>query len=178
MSDESNSPRLNHPRMLSDMLLYRLNRIRAEAGGVVLRLCEGKFGVTRREWVLLALLSRGPVSSSELAAMASLEKSATSKAVVTLVGKKLVARAPRLNDKRYAQLELTNSGRALFEQMMPTMIQINGSLLSELSAQETLLLDQLLDRIQAAAENLADHATHIWPAANRRGGALRRPAPR
>ena len=158
------------------MLLYRLNRIRAVGGGVVLRLCEGQFGVTRREWVLLALLSGGPVSSTGLAARADLDKPSTSKAVVTLVQKGLVARLPCESDRRYAELALTPKGQALFDRMMPVMKGINARLLSALSAQEAALLDALLDRLQASASELLDASAPLPSADRRRGGAAKRGA--
>ena len=37
-----------------DLLLYRLSAVLAGAGGIVIRQCEGRFGITRREWRLLA----------------------------------------------------------------------------------------------------------------------------
>ncbi len=173
MSREPKRVRLSRPAGLTDMLLYRLNRIRAVGGGVVLRLCEGQFGVTRREWVLLALLhGGGPVSSSGLAARADLDKSATSKAVVTLVAKNLVRRSPRAGDRRYAELELTADGHALFERMMPLMRDINERILGPLSAREVTLLDELLDRLLGAAIELSD-AEAPWPSADRRRGRPR-----
>lgn len=79
--------RLRNPQGLRDMLLSRINCVRAVGGGMVLRYCVGRFGVTRREWVLIALLQgAGPVASSELAARAQLDKSGTSMALVELGG--------------------------------------------------------------------------------------------
>lgn len=159
------------------MLLYRMNRVRAVGGGVVLRLCEGQFGVTRREWVLLALLALlrggGPVSSSGLAARADLDKSATSKAIVKLVAKQLVRRSPRAGDRRYAELELTAEGHALFDRMMPVMEDINAQLLGSLSAREVSTLDGLLDRLLDAAVELSDSPTP-WPSVDRRRGRARK----
>ena len=152
------------------MLLYRVNRLRAVGGGVVLRLCEGRFGVTRREWVLLALLQAGgPVHSSGLAERADLDKSATSKAVVTLVAKGYVQRSLRAGDHRYAELGLTASGEALVDRMMPVMKDINAAILGALSADEVVLLDALLDRLQASVNEMAEGSAP-WPAADRRRG--------
>ena len=174
MSREPRRARLSRPDGLADMLLYRLNRIRAVGGGVVLRLCEGQFGMTRREWVLLALLrGGGPVSSSGLAARADLDKSATSKAIVKLVAKHLVRRLPRAGDRRYAELELTADGHALFDRMMPLMKDINSRLLDLLSPREVTALDELLDRLLAAAIDLSDAPTP-WPSADRRRGRARK----
>ena len=39
---------------VNDLLLYRLGRLVSTGGSLVVRLCEGQFGITRREWRLLA----------------------------------------------------------------------------------------------------------------------------
>ena len=77
---------LQVPLVLSDLLLYRLSRLQATAGGMALRYCEGQFGITRREWRILALLAAvGPLGSSDLAERASLDRPRTSKAVTSLL---------------------------------------------------------------------------------------------
>ncbi|OGA97727.1 MAG: hypothetical protein A3E25_23560 [Burkholderiales bacterium RIFCSPHIGHO2_12_FULL_69_20] len=48
------SERLRHPQVLGDLLIYRLGRLYATAGAMTLRVCEGEFGIPRREWRLLA----------------------------------------------------------------------------------------------------------------------------
>ena len=50
--------RLAQPAALDDLLLYRLSRLLAVGGSPVIRLCEGRFGITRREWRVRALLDR------------------------------------------------------------------------------------------------------------------------
>lgn len=165
--------RLAQPRVLSDMLLYRINRIRALGGGMVLRYCEGQFGVTRREWVMLALLSAwGPVSSSELAAHAELDKSATSKALTGLLRKGLVVRSARSGDRRFAELELTAAGRELHGRILPVVEGINRELMASLDPEEVAQLDGLLERIQRRAEELRSGSTDL-PRADRRHGGTR-----
>jgi DNA-binding MarR family transcriptional regulator len=169
--------RLAQPQGLSDMLLYRLNRLRAVGGGMVLRYCEGKFGVTRREWVLLALLaSAGEVSSSELASRAELEKSATSKAVMGLLKKGLIHRSTRRGDRRYALLALSPAGRDLYEQILPVVDGINRELMAPLDAAEVALLDDFLARMQESANRMQAQAVELPQANRRRGGSGRRDA--
>lgn len=173
-----NSPmapdRLRNPQGLPDMLLYRINRVRAVGGGMVLRYCEGRFGVTRREWVLIALLhGAGPVTSSELAARAQLDKSATSKAVVGLVKKGLVSRTLRPDDRRYIGLALTDAGRTLYARILPVVQEVNRDLMSRLEPAEIDLLDRLLERVQARAAEMHEAAPDLPLADRRRGGTAR-----
>ena len=52
--------RLAHPQAANDLLMYRLNRLIAVAGSLVVRLCEGGYGITRREWGLMMMLAQHP----------------------------------------------------------------------------------------------------------------------
>ena len=55
MTDAS---RLRDPQAASDLLMYRLNKLMAVSGSLVIRLCEGGYGITRREWGLLMWQAR------------------------------------------------------------------------------------------------------------------------
>lgn len=170
----STAVRLSEPSCLPDMLLYRMNRLRAIGGGMVLRFCEGRFGVTRREWVMLALLSSGePLMPSELAVRAELNRSATSKAITTMVQKGLVERRVLPGNRRVAQLRLTPAGQDLYEQILPLVAQINRELMGSLSEAEIASLDSMLDRMHEQADRMA-HTLAELPRADRRGGGSRR----
>ena len=178
MSITAAAIRLLHPQGLPDMLLYRLNRVRAVGGGMVLRYCEGRFGVTRREWVVIALLwEAGGTTSSELAARAELDKSATSKAIVSLVKKGLVSRLPRPGDRRYFELALTPHGRKLYQQILPVVQEVNRDLMSKLAGAEIAVLDRLLQRIQERAGDMLESGPSLPRADRRRGGSARRATP-
>src|SRR6476620_3398241 len=126
--------RLDQPAALDDLLLYRLARLTAAAGSMVIRLCEGRFGITRREWRVIALLAQHQgLLSSQLAERAQLDRARTSKAVTSLVAKKLLRRQTRAADRRQASLELTDAGRALYEALDPMVLEINGELLAGLA---------------------------------------------
>lgn len=166
--------RLLQPNGLDDTLLYRINRLRSIGGGMVLRHCEGRFGVTRREWVVLALLETyGPVSSSDLAALAMLEKSAMSKAINGLVDKGLVSRDTRRGDRRYTVLQVTADGKTRYRQILPVVEGINHDMLSALDKDEVAQLDQFLDRILTSTLHMQELAPDL-PRADRRHGGTRR----
>ena len=70
------------PQVLGDLLLYRLSRLAGAAGMPAVRLCEGRYGITRREWRMLALLAEGGVMHpSALAVQAQLDRARTSRAL-------------------------------------------------------------------------------------------------
>jgi len=160
---------------MDDLLLFRLSRLLAIGGAPVIRLCEGRYGITRREWRVLALLGREDnLLSSQLAQRAQLDRARTSKAITSLVAKRLVRREPRPGDRRQAALTLTDEGRSLFRSLFPQVLRIHHDLLDVLDPQETALLDGMLERLQAQADALALSA-ELPKADRRRGGARVRP---
>ena len=64
--------RLAHPQAANDLLMYRLNRLIAVAGSLVVRLCEGGYGITRdampgdRRQARLSLTTAGQAVHDEL----------------------------------------------------------------------------------------------------------------
>lgn len=153
-------------RPLDDLLLYRLSRLLSVAGSMVIRICEGRFGITRREWRLIATLaSRGELSSSGLAEHAQLDRARTSKAVGSLVGKGLVARSHPQGDRRQVLLRLTERGRDLYDELFPLVAQINAELLGVLDDAAAAQLDESLARLQGHAERMVAQA--VLPKADR-----------
>ncbi len=162
-------PRLSSPSSLDDLLLYRMNRLLGVAGGVVTRLCEGRYGITRREWGVMGLLAEHEGwQPSQLAERMRLDRARTSKAITALVAKKLVQRTTRPGDRRQVLLYLSAEGRALYADLYPLVIALNQELLSCLAAEEVAGLDSALTRLQQQAESITAQA--VLPKANRRQG--------
>ena len=143
---------LIQPKAMDDLFLYRLSRLLATAGAPMVRVCEGEFGITRREWRMLAQLGQGEgLASSALVERAGLDRAQTSRAVGGLVGKRLLARTPRPGDRREVLLHLTDEGRAVYNALLPRIAAINRDLLSVLAPAEVEVLDGLLRRLNAQA---------------------------
>lgn len=149
--------RLTEPKTLDDMLLYVLWQLQAAARGPVVRVCEAEFGITRREWRMLAQLADSEgMPSSALAERAALDRAQTSRAVSALVQKGLVVRTPRPGNRREVLLHLTERGRALYAALLPRVAAINQELLSVLSETEVATLDALVQRLRAQAERMVE----------------------
>lgn len=160
------------PRTLDDLLLYRTSRLLSVAGSMVIRLCEGRFGITRREWRLIATLAgHGALGSSQLAEHAQLDRARTSRAVSSLVEKELVSREQPAGDRRHVLLRLTARGTKLHAELYPLVCAINTELLGTLDTAEVALLDDMLQRLHARGEAMV--AAADLPKADRR----RREAP-
>jgi DNA-binding MarR family transcriptional regulator len=163
------SGRLIRPDAIDDLLLYRLSRLLGTAGGMVIRLCEGRFGITRREWRILALLAQEDgLLSSQLAGRAQLDRARTSKAVSSLAAKQMLRREPRAGDRRQAGLFLTPAGRATYEALFPLVQDIHHQLLAGMAVADVAGLDAALDALQRRADILVAQAE--LPKADRRRG--------
>jgi DNA-binding MarR family transcriptional regulator len=142
-----------HREPLEALLLYRLSRLVVVAGRMVTRLCEGRFGITRREWrMLVTLASLGELNSSKLAEHAQLDRARTSKAVGSLVAKELISREARAGDRRQVTLALTARGRALYDELFPLVSAINTELGAALDVEEGARFDAALLKLQTRAD--------------------------
>ena len=172
MVNADGQARLRDPKALGDLLIYRLGRLYATAGAMTLRVCEGEFGIPRREWRLLAVLGEcGTLQPSELATRAELDRARTSRALAGLQAKGLVERRTLTSDRRLARVDLTEAGRAMHARIQPRVAAINGAVLARLTDDEVAALDGLLTALQRQSTQLLD--TSAWPKANRRRGTGR-----
>lgn len=168
--DEQGARPLSHPRTIVDLVNFQLHLIEATNSSTVIRICEGEYGITRREWLFLALLAAfGAMAPSQVATRAGLDRSRTSKGLMSLLAKGLVERQPQPADRRRATVALTAAGRELYAHIFPRVRKINTDLLAVLSNAEVQTLAQLLARLHARAFEI-DRADHTAKSADRRGG--------
>lgn len=99
------------------------NRIRANVRGIAAE----KFGITVEQFHILRHIHKGSGSVSELAEAKGISRPAISQAVELLVGKGLVARREKAEDRRYVQLELTAAG----EQLLSAIFRENRAWMEE-----------------------------------------------
>ena len=157
---------------VDDLLLYRIGQLSAAAGAMVVRLCEGGYGITRREWGMLAQLHAHPegLLSSALAERMHRDRARTSRAISALLRKNLIVRTTLPHDRRSARVSLSPAGQALYAQLMPQIQDINSRILSVLSSAEAAALDDALERLRQQALALQETMGPDLPKADRRRG--------
>ena len=162
---------------VEDMLLYRLSHLTGSAGAMVVRLCEGGYGITRREWGVLAQLHGQPqgVLPSALAERMQRDRARTSRALSALQAKGLVQRVVLPHDRRSVRVSLTAAGQALYEELMPQVHAINARILEVLDAAQKEALDGILEALRQQARQLLTEMDPQLPKADRRRGG-RKPA--
>src|SRR6201998_2248030 len=76
---------LTQPAGIEDLLDYQLYLLYRDCGDVLERLCQTEFGVSRRRWGILAILSAAEgITVSDLSKRAELDIAQTSRAIGTL----------------------------------------------------------------------------------------------
>ena len=157
---------------VDDLLLYRLSLLTATAGAMVVRLCEGGHGITRREWGVLAQLHGQPqgLLPSVLAERMRRDRARTSRTLTALLRKGLIEREVLAHDRRSARVRLSAAGQALYAQLMPQVQAINAHILQALDAQQTQALDLALERLRERAQALLAEMGDALPKADRRRG--------
>ncbi len=166
---------LADPRRMRDLLPSRLSRLVAVAGAPVTRWCEGRFGISRREWRVIATLAiEGPMLSSHLAEGLELDRARTSRALGKLDADSLVTRTHMPGNARLVQVALTAEGRAVFDQLWPLVRGHHLRLLEAFTAEQIELLDQLLAAVTQQAHRLSKDYTDLPKADRRLGRGLRR----
>ena len=159
---------------LDELLNYRLAQLIALSGAPVIRLCEGRYGISRREWRLLAhLATHGPLSPSALAEQIALDRARTSRAISSLSTKGLVERVALPRDQRRALVALSDKGQALHAELFPQVAELNRRLLEALDDGLLASLDTVLQQLSVQAEQLNGRFATDVRADRRRGGGRR-----
>jgi DNA-binding MarR family transcriptional regulator len=165
---------LSDPRTAQDLLNYRLSRLLASSGAMVVKLCEGRYGITRREWRLIAVLAEdGATSPSELAEHTHLERARVSALITNLAEKKLLRRVPVPGDARRAEVMLTEQGKSLYDDLLPQSVRFQQEVLAALSPRERDDFELALEKLTEAAERLAATKPVMEKADRRHGGSRR-----
>ncbi|WP_342066709.1 MarR family winged helix-turn-helix transcriptional regulator [Achromobacter kerstersii] len=162
------------PRHLADMLMYRLYQAWSQSNPVFVRLCEGRFGITRREWRILACAVEGGImNSAELAAAAKLDLARTSRTLGALCEKGWLRRLHDSADRRVVRVEATVEGLARYHALLPEVAGLNDLLVQDLSDSEIAVLRDLLGRIEQRGRRMAEGNIVSEKASRREGGTRR-----
>jgi DNA-binding MarR family transcriptional regulator len=159
---------LKQPAGIEDLLLFRMHKVIALGGGVVTRICEGHFGITRREWTVLAILARADAMAwTEAAQRCELDDARLSRAVSSLAEKGLLQKS-HLPDRQVV-LALTAEGKELYAAIYPLAYEVHVEMLKALDDDLVAALEDALQRLHDQAEELV-RKTDVPKARRSRGG--------
>ena len=112
-----------------------------------------KFDVTVAQWpVLYALYQENCATPAEFADYLGLYRSAISRLLARLAKKALAKRENCSMDKRSLRIMLTKEGCAIVPKLAKISSETNNHILSGLSDDEIMQIDQILKKISKSAE--------------------------
>lgn len=119
------------------------------------------YGLRVPEWrALAALYARQRCTMSELADLATIDRTTLTRTIDRMEQAGWLARRADAADMRVTRLELSAAGRRMFERIWPEVERLNNLALAGLSAAEMESLRKILGRMRANLEDYVRGETH------------------
>jgi|UniRef100_UPI0035CBDC70 DNA-binding MarR family transcriptional regulator len=137
---------------LDEFLPYRLSIASNRVSAAIASAYQALFGLKIPEWRLIAVIAEGPGMTQQALGLATrMDKVTVSRAAAALVGRGLLDRQPNPGDQRSHLLVLTTTGRALYDDVAPKALELEGRVFAGFSTNEIASFRAMLDRIEASA---------------------------
>ena len=139
---------------LDNFLPYRLSIASNALSGRIATEYQNRFGLKIPEWRLMAVLGEGkPMTQRELVAATRMDKVTVNRAAKVLAERHLIARQAHEADGRSHHLELTETGRSLYDVIVPAALASEERLEARITDAERATLMSILAKLIAAAED-------------------------
>lgn len=133
---------------IRDLFSFQLQRLAGLSTRIAALSIRPKYGITPREWRVLAVLKYlGEVPLQELAKHSGLLKSQMSRTVSAMIERGFIAKTANPGDGRSILLTLSPAGLALSRSILADSQERNAEMLSTLSHAEQQILIELLRRV-------------------------------
>ncbi len=143
------------PLRLEGFLPYRLNMLATEVSQTLARAYGQRFGISIPEWRVLATLGQfGVMTARDVGSHSRMHKTTVSRAVAALEKRRLVVRRANRADMREAFLALTDSGMAIYQEIVPMARAFSDSLCEGLSTSELQQMNTLIDKLALRVASL------------------------
>ena len=120
-----------------------------------------EFGLRVPEWrALAALYARQKCTMSELADLATIDRTTLTRTVDRMEDAGWLSRLADSEDLRVTRLALTGAGGKLFEKVWPTVARLNDLALAGVSKTDVLALQRILERMRTNLEDYVGGETH------------------
>lgn len=140
---------------LERFLPYRLSILSNKVSGIVAETYKDKFALSITEWRIMAVLGEHPgISADEISVKTQLEKSILSRAISKLLKRNLIERTIAVDDRRRSEINLSDTGQTVYQEIVPLSYDYEQRLLGCLSESEQKTFSDLIDRLYAHAEQM------------------------
>ncbi|AOG00742.1 marR family protein [Blastomonas sp. RAC04] len=141
---------------LAEFMPYRISITSNAISDLIAREYRSRFGLKIAEWRVMAVLGDvGEATQRELVAATRMDKVAVNRATKALGERALIQRAPNMSDGRSHHLALTDTGRALYAEIMPLALQMETQVIQVLDPQEQTQFSRMLGKLLTQADSLA-----------------------
>jgi DNA-binding MarR family transcriptional regulator len=142
---------------LAGFLPYRMAITSNAVSGLIADDYGEQFDLKIPEWRIMAVLGdTGAQTQRDLVRATLMDKVAVNRACKALDERGFVRRSPNASDGRSHHLELTEEGRAVYEQIWPQAYRAYERIFAVLSAKEAAALRDLLDKLLQSVRRLED----------------------
>ena len=140
---------------LERFLPYRLSILSNKVSDIVAQTYKDKFALSITEWRIMAVLGEYPgISADEISVKTQLEKSILSRAISKLLKRNLIDRITAADDRRRSEIYLSETGKNVYEEIVPLSYDYETHLLSCLAPSEKQIFSDLIDRLYEHADTL------------------------
>ena len=131
---------------------FRLNRLAAEVSMALSSEYQARYGLDVPEWRVLATLGfrNDACTAQYISHCTRTHKSTISRAVVSLMKRRLIERVENAHDRREFSLRLTGKGKALYQDLIPRLLRKESGILACLSAKERKDFARLLGKMETS----------------------------
>jgi DNA-binding MarR family transcriptional regulator len=141
---------------LAEFLPYQLSITSNAVSDLIARAYRGRFALKVPEWRLMAVLGeRASATQRQLCEATAMDKVTVNRASKALENRGLIGRAPNAADGRSHHLALTDTGRELYDQIVPLALSVEAELEKILGSGEAKALERMLAQLRARVAELA-----------------------
>lgn len=132
---------------------FRLNRLAVAVSNHLSVIYRERFGLDIPEWrVLVTVGPERGCTAQFIAGSTRMHKTRVSRAIAHLEKRGLLERASSTDDRRAMQLQLTKTGRKMYQDLVPLALERERTLLANLSKEELQGLLTGLARLEEILE--------------------------
>ncbi len=140
---------------LAEFLPYQLSITSNAVSDLIARAYRGRFALKVPEWRLMAVLGeRASATQRQLCEATAMDKVSVNRASKALEDRGLIGRAPNAADGRSHHLALTDTGRELYDQIVPLALSVEAELEKILGSGEAKALESMLAQLRARVAEL------------------------
>lgn len=133
---------------LETFLPYRLNVLASIVSQGLAGIYAKRYGIGVPEWRVMATLGQfGAMTAKDIGGHSHMHKTKVSRAVAILEKRQMVQRRANRQDLREAFLSLTDTGRAVYDDLVPVALGFAADLTEGLSRSERAELEALLAKL-------------------------------